>query len=318
MALMTTHVWSLLTRRNSIWVEWIHEHKIKGQSFWKIRLRGNSTTGWRNIMNLRDRIRPFIVSKIGNGLSTYAWSDNWSCVGPLCAFISSRQLHRAGFNPQSKVKDFLHDGVWRWPRAWLDMFPVLINLQPPTINIDVPDSLVWRVSGDVEQDYSASVVWDTIRFHGIKVPWVEIVWFANCIPRHAFLAWLICKKKLKTQDKLKQWDVGSATNLNLMSCPLCCSEPDSHEHLFFECSFSMQEVPAKKSMRSVIGRLLLAATAYFIWQERNHRLFKSKKRSVAMIGEAIVAVVRLKLASVKVKSSTTGMSLLERWKVPIM
>ncbi|XP_035835822.1 uncharacterized protein LOC118484041 [Helianthus annuus] len=301
MALMTNHVWSLLTKRNSIWVEWIHEHKIKGQSFWKIRSRGNSTTGWRNIMNLLDKIRPFIVSKIGNGLSSYAWSDNWSCAGPLCAFISSRQLHRAGFNPQSKVKDLLHDDVWRWPRAWLDMFPVLINIQPPILNVEVPDSLVWRDLGGVEQSYSASAVWDTVRLHGNKVPWVEIVWFANCIPRHAFLAWLICKKKLKTQDKLKQWDVGSATNLNLLCCPLCCSEPDSHEHLFFECPFSMQvwssiksmagiqlgsdkweeimdwliSVPAKKSMRSVIGRLLLAATAYFIWQERNQRLFKT-------------------------------------------
>ncbi|KAM0031577.1 putative RNA-directed DNA polymerase [Helianthus debilis subsp. tardiflorus] len=72
MGLMTNHVWSLLTRRNSIWVEWIHVHKVKDQSFWQIPARGNSSTGWRNIMNLHDRIRPFIVSKIGDGSSTYA------------------------------------------------------------------------------------------------------------------------------------------------------------------------------------------------------------------------------------------------------
>nr|GEW21080.1 putative reverse transcriptase domain, reverse transcriptase zinc-binding domain protein [Tanacetum cinerariifolium]GEW21164.1 putative reverse transcriptase domain, reverse transcriptase zinc-binding domain protein [Tanacetum cinerariifolium] len=45
-------------------------------------------------------------------------------------------------------------------------------------------------------------------------------------------------RKLKTQDKLRQWDVGKSVDLNLLMCPLCKAVPDSHEHLFFECSFS--------------------------------------------------------------------------------
>ncbi|XP_021986327.1 uncharacterized protein LOC110882671 [Helianthus annuus] len=314
----------------------------KGKSFWQLRSTGNSASSWRYILKIRDRVRPFIVSKIGNGHTTSAWFDRWAQIGPLCHIVSARRLHNAGFNLDSKVSDIVNDGDWGWPRAWMDLFPVLLTIQPPVLNPHKSDSLIWRDVKGNEQEYSASIVWDSLRSQGDTVPWVEIVWFANCIPRHAFLSWLICKKKLKTQDKLKQWDVGTSTNLNLLSCPLCSLVPDSHDHLFFECSFSMQvwssiksfagiqlmsskwedivewliHVPSKKSMRSVIGRLLLSATAYFIWQERNQRLFKSKKRTVHVITEAIVSTVRLKLASVKIKSSMTGKSLLEKWNVP--
>ncbi|GKG03856.1 hypothetical protein Tco_0314243, partial [Tanacetum coccineum] len=35
----------------------------------------------------------------------------------------------------------------------------------------------------------------------------------------------------------------------------------------------------KKNARSVIAKLVFAAASYFIWQERNNRLFKNQKRS---------------------------------------
>ena len=46
--------------------------------------------------------------------------------------------------------------------------------------------------------------------------------------------------KLKTQDRLRQWDVDRTTNLNLLCCPLRDILPDSHTHLFFESPFSLQ------------------------------------------------------------------------------
>lgn len=75
---------------------------------------------------------------------------------------------------------------------------------------------------------------------GLRVLW----WIGHllsgflCIPRHTFHQWPVLKGKLKTQDRLRQWDVGPSTDLNLLQCPLCGSYQDSHAHLFFECSFS--------------------------------------------------------------------------------
>ncbi|GKE39207.1 hypothetical protein Tco_1462612 [Tanacetum coccineum] len=40
-ALMVSHVWKLLTLKESLWVKWIHEYKLKGRSFWDIPMRGN-------------------------------------------------------------------------------------------------------------------------------------------------------------------------------------------------------------------------------------------------------------------------------------
>ncbi|KAF5781391.1 hypothetical protein HanXRQr2_Chr11g0483031 [Helianthus annuus] len=76
-------------------------------------------------------------------------------------------------------------------------------------------------------------------------------------------------------------------------------------------------IPNKNSVRSIIGRLLLAASSYFIWQERNARLFNSTRRLADKLGEIIVSTVRLKLASLKIKRPMTGVSLLDKWRLPM-
>ncbi|GKD66684.1 hypothetical protein Tco_1308792, partial [Tanacetum coccineum] len=52
-----------------------------------------------------------------------------------------------------------------------------------------------------------------------------------------------------------------------------------------------------------IGKLTLAAAAYFVWQERNFRLFKHSKRSVQEVVDCIMSSVRLKLLSCRFKKS---------------
>ncbi|GJY61990.1 hypothetical protein Tco_0462647 [Tanacetum coccineum] len=117
-----------------------------------------------------------------------------------------------------------------------------------------------------------------------------------------------------------------------LSCSLCDLQEDSHEHLFFECNFSKQvwfkvkrftglsnSMPSidsiihdiihfakRKSSRSIIAKLVVAATTYFIWQERNNRMFKKSKRSVEQVADCIINVVRLKLLSCKWKKSKDG------------
>nr|GFC67916.1 reverse transcriptase domain, reverse transcriptase zinc-binding domain protein [Tanacetum cinerariifolium] len=101
-------------------------------------------------------------------------------------------------------------------------------------------------------------------------------WFPNCIPRYAIHMWLVFQQKLKTQDRLWQWDVSPSIDLNLLRCPLCDLVPDSHDHLFFECAFTSKVWSKRKMAVSILSRLVLAATSYYIRQERNERLFKKK------------------------------------------
>nr|GEV20363.1 reverse transcriptase domain, reverse transcriptase zinc-binding domain protein [Tanacetum cinerariifolium] len=113
-------------------------------------------------------------------------------------------------------------------------FLVLNNYNVP-INDEDADRLVWSdIHGNVKK-ILVSQVWDDIRFRDSKMNWYSMVWFPSCIPRHAINLWLIVRRKLKTQDLISAWDVSSSLGV---VCSLCESNPDSHDHLFFECPVS--------------------------------------------------------------------------------
>nr|GEX97390.1 reverse transcriptase domain, reverse transcriptase zinc-binding domain protein [Tanacetum cinerariifolium] len=149
--------------------------------------------------------------------------------------------------------------------------------------------------------------------------------------------------KLKTQDRLRQWDVGPSIDLNLIRCPLCDLVPDSHDHLLFECAFSshvwskvrvfygmddilprlidvitfITPISKGKPMVSILSRLVLATTSYYIWLERIGRSLKKKTSSPDQIVDVIIFMVRLKLVTFKFKKmSTMSRLLLDQWKIP--
>ncbi|GKD08266.1 hypothetical protein Tco_1187951, partial [Tanacetum coccineum] len=120
--------------------------------------------------------------------------------------------------------------------------------------------------------------------------------------------------------------------------------PDSHKHLFFECSFLQQvwnhmktyagmdssvpifshilasliSITKRRPVKSVIAKLVVAACAYFIWQERNWRLFKKNKRPMKQIIDCIMNSIRLKLLSCRFKKSNDGVQFSRLWKLPDM
>ncbi|GJV55581.1 reverse transcriptase zinc-binding domain-containing protein [Tanacetum coccineum] len=138
------------------------------------------------------------------------------------------------------------------------------------------------------------------------------------------------RRSLKTQDKLRIWDVEASTDLALLRCSLCGAQQDSQEHLFFECTFSSQvwyfvsriagleHVPliledimicfhpmvAKRTFKNVVGKLLFAASSYYIWLERNNRLFKNTRRSPEELRDLIMVTVRLKLVTFRFKNTS--------------
>ncbi|GJV83921.1 putative RNA-directed DNA polymerase, eukaryota, reverse transcriptase zinc-binding domain protein [Tanacetum coccineum] len=337
-ALMTTHVWKLLTRKESLWVQWIHAYKLRGRSFWDVPYRGNMSWGWRNILKLRPLIRDFIWHKIGDGSGTSVWFDRWCEQSPLAAIVTSRDIFREGFSSNSKVCDLVRNGSLLWPPCWLSKYPSLFSIPSPTLVPNSSDTLEWRDESGFARGFSAHVVWNTIRHRNDKVDWCDVVWFSCCIPRHAVHLWLVLRRRLKTQDQLRPWD---ATGVIFVVCPLCETQPDSHDHLFFECVYSQQvwhglkalaglpnssdamdEVVSdilpfatRRTSKSIIAKLVVAATSYFIWQERNGRLFKNSKRTVNQVVECIMHTVRLKLLSCRFKTTRSALEMINAWNL---
>ena len=66
---------------------------------------------------------------------------------------------------------------------------------------------------------------------------------------------------------------------------------------------------------SVIRRLVLGASVYFIWQERKKRLFGNEMRSWQELVNVIINNVRVKLLSLKVKMSPQVKKVMDNWKV---
>ena len=77
-ALMTTHIWNIITHKESMLVRWIHAYKLKGRCFWDLPLMWNVSWGWRKILQIRDIVRPFFWHSIGNGHKISFCFDNWS------------------------------------------------------------------------------------------------------------------------------------------------------------------------------------------------------------------------------------------------
>nr|GEW57449.1 hypothetical protein [Tanacetum cinerariifolium] len=72
----------------------------------------------------------------------------------------------------------------------------------------------------------------------------------------------------------------------------------------------------RRSCKSVIAKLVLSASAYYLWQERNARIFSNQKRTVAQIMDVIKTSVRLKLLSCSFKKSKVGMEFVHLWRLP--
>ncbi|XP_071718121.1 uncharacterized protein [Rutidosis leptorrhynchoides] len=185
-----------------------------------------------------------------------------------------------------------------------------ISTDPP--DIGKVDVVRWRDVDGALHCFSASKVWDTIRYRQTNVLWYSVIWFAQNIPRHAFIAWLLMKQILKTQDMLKPWDINLNGSGGVAVCNLCQLQPDSNTHLFFE---SVGSDRASESVSGGCCQALFAASMYFIWQERNARLFSNKSITSDQLFQIIFSTVLYKLLSLRFKDSVQVWQLKMLWKI---
>ncbi|GJX37013.1 putative reverse transcriptase domain-containing protein [Tanacetum coccineum] len=159
--------------------------------------------GWRKILQLREVVKPFFWVQIGDGMNTSLWYDLWCSQCPLTRFLTPRDMSREGFSIQSRVADLVVNGTWNWPHSWLIKAPILATVPAPTIDTSRRDRMQWRDSYGNMKDFLVKCAWEELCQHGNVVPWFHTVWFSHAIPRHAFQLWLVMRRDLKTQDKLR-------------------------------------------------------------------------------------------------------------------
>ncbi|XP_074315189.1 uncharacterized protein LOC141651372 [Silene latifolia] len=161
--------------------------------------------------------------------------------------------------------------------------------------------------------YNTRVMYDSIRSCNPKVSWHNLVHGKGYHPKHSFAGMVVMHNALPTIDNLMR------RGLSLVNrCAFCeaCSE-DVH-HIFFNCSYSRhllnyigiwlglsllsfslftiaQDFASRRNTcRQRIGFM---ATIYYLWNERNARIFKGVKSSVDTLSVKIKKAVHLRLYS---------------------
>ncbi|GAV93124.1 zf-RVT domain-containing protein, partial [Cephalotus follicularis] len=228
----------------------------------------------------------------GNGELFSLWYDPWVHGESVHALYGHRVMHDTGLDRTTKIKDILWEGQWCWPQTSAD----LIDLQQRVSDIPTssgPDSIFWDKVG---VSFSTARAWLSIRTTSNKVPWHCLVWHPQRIPKHAFCLWLALRGAHRTRDKLVT--VGVVQNA---TCAFHCGMPESNDHLFFQCPYSMKVWKEVLSLCDIVSpilpwtdevewlitmnagnrfhqslrKLAFAATVYHIWIERNNRCFNN-------------------------------------------
>ncbi|GJY48291.1 hypothetical protein Tco_0438247 [Tanacetum coccineum] len=127
----------------------------------------------------------------------------------------------------------------------------------PNLEASSQDIMRWCDFNDNMSEFSVKCAWEALRPRGHEVVWYHIVWFSHCIPRHASHIWLAGLEHVPP----------------ILEDIIICFHP----------------MAAKRTFKNVVGKLLFAASSYYIWLERNNRLFKNTRRSPEELRDLIIA-----------------------------
>ncbi|KAL0302728.1 UNVERIFIED_CONTAM: hypothetical protein Scaly_3023100 [Sesamum calycinum] len=195
------------------------------------------------------------------------------------------------------------------------------------------DRISWKSNNG---SFNTSTAYDLFRPPGPKVVWSSLLLGPFKIPKNCFILWLAIMGRLSTLDK--PWLQN--TDSNCILCP--DGVPETHNHLFFTCSFShrcltiiRQQIPflwphrdwqrgihwassrwRGKHVVNAAFRSLLASLVYYIWQERNSRRFQQSSRTPSIVGNLVVEELRQRIISVQLRKSASTLGLYRLWKIP--
>ena len=162
-----------------------------------------------------------------------------------------------------------------------------------------------------------------------------MLWAPFTVPKFVLIAWITILNRLPTMDRLQAWGM-EVTDI----CVLCKQGRESRNHLFLCCDYSKHiwegilemcglrrvvynwdeelkwayQKLKGKSLLSIILRTAWSAYIYFVWKERNDRLYKSKEETSEQVLEQIKQGTRLKLEGLhNVKLDQINNSLYRVW-----
>ncbi|XP_009790774.2 uncharacterized protein [Nicotiana sylvestris] len=164
---------------------------------------------------------------------------------------------------------------------------------------------------DITNMNSCSIKQIYHRLRGMfeKVSWRKVVCHNGGCPRWNFVLTMTAHGRLYTQDRLQRWGVAVDQD-----CIMCNNEKETIQHLFFKCSYAQalwskllewqgidrpvqgweeelkwaEKLAKRRNATTELYKMVLEATIYYVWQERNDRIFQTKTRRWETVCKMIV------------------------------
>lgn len=198
---------------------------------------------------------------------------------------------------------------------------------------DLEDHHRWILNSNGK--FTISSLWGELRTKYPKVPWHKTIWFPGHIPKCSMITWLAIHKRLYTGDRLVLF--GTIP----VSCCSFCMGMETHDHLFFNCTFTSQvwfemlahinvNWPSRswadwinqisslrdKTLKNLIIKLIFTATLHQIWLERNNRKFQNAYCPMPTVVNKIHSLVRHRLLSLEnLPHGPQSQGLLDKWGI---
>lgn len=328
-------LWRSIANRSSVWARWVREVYLRKKSIWDVAPASNASWVWKCILNCREIIKPLIRCEIGSGEDVSLWFDHWLPQGPLANNGNPQPWLTFGLDRDARVADLIEGNHWVC-RGILNGQDLLRVVSQVAVSPNRPDKFYWTATNS--PIFPTKMVYDLIRQRGSAGNWLNTTWFRMAVPRFSFITWLAIHNRLPTGDRLNSWGI----NID-PTCPLCCLEVESRDHLFFRCPYSnliwregllrtcswlepaewgtivdwMGSAPM--DFRHSVLRLFWTSAIYRIWMERNRRRFGLSHMPPQYLLQLISRDIAVRFQTFKkVRCSTLNCDVALNWNIPLV
>ncbi|XP_039029330.1 uncharacterized protein LOC120163460 [Hibiscus syriacus] len=180
-------------------------------------------------------------------------------------------------------------------------------------------------------------IWEEIRIKHEKVPWHKPIWFPLHIPKFNIITWFAILDRLPTRERLIRMGITIVG-----SCTLCNDALETRNYLFADCAMdatlwngilnlSLLAKPHMswdnklawasstwkgKSLLTTIMKIAWCSFIYFVWEERNRRLFQGRDRTIEDLLNSIKEIVRTHLRNSDLnRLDNVNMQLCTNWGI---
>ncbi|KAJ6815392.1 uncharacterized protein M6B38_134385 [Iris pallida] len=280
----------------SLWADWMHSRYIKQDNFWTCSTDNNHSITFKTILRHRRVLKSAIRRVLKDGSSTDLWQDPWLDRRSLLDIrgAPTHQEDRRGLT----CSRIIRNGEWR-SDSYRFTEELGETIMSTVIDPALPaDRWIWEPTDASSKtgEFQFRSCYNLIRRTFPLSPDYEFIWCKGLTRKMQLCVYKLLLGRLLTKDRPSSFGVPVPDP----KCVLCCLEPESIKHIFFECAMAWQiwseqgrvlgVCASEKGIGDIItvirdsrgrgqdwfrtARVRLAASVWHVWRERNRRIFE--------------------------------------------